>query len=224
MGEYGDRLEANIGALFKPIRSDWEKTKAALDLAMAIGGEVPVVGLAIRLVAWQRAWFGDGKKAERVTLVLLGLQERLAKLEAAQKDYLRTEDAQAVLEEAFARIGDQPDEARQEAMRTILLKIIDKPQDTASNRLFLRLADELPWPAMRLLNAAHASVDPHAMSATKAELIKNAELSEIDGDSWLSYLTTQGLIDEDQLSHQQYMTFEKVLTALGRAFAEYRRG
>jgi hypothetical protein len=152
---------------------------------MAIGGEIPVVGIAIKVIAWQRAWYGDAKKADRVRPVLTGLYERVAKLEAGQKDYLRTEDFQAVLEDAFARIADQADAGRREAMRSILLKVIESPRDTATNRLFLRLADELPFPAL---------------------------------------LVGQGLLDEDQLNHKQHGTYEAVLTQLGRAFEDYRRG
>src|SRR3954469_1952007 len=53
MGEHGDNLEANLGALFKPIQSDWDKFKTTIELAAALGAEVPVLGMAVKAAAWR---------------------------------------------------------------------------------------------------------------------------------------------------------------------------
>jgi hypothetical protein len=222
VGKYGDDLEANLGALFKPTRSDAEKFETAVDLAMKIGEEIPVLGLAVRLVAWREAWFADGKKSERVTPVLLGLYERLSKLEAKQEEYLRSEDAQAVLEDAFARIADQPDETKREDLRRVLFKILEAPRDPSENRLFVRLADELPIPALKLLGVTHRPVNP--MVSTVQGLGEQKEVENDDAKFWLNYLVGQGLVDGEQIGVVHHGTYESVLTPLGRLFEVYRRG
>lgn len=222
MGQLGDDLEANLGALFKPTRSDAEKFEATIDLAMKIGGEIPILGLAVRLIARRQAWFGDGKKSDRVTPVLAGLYARIAKLEAAAKDYIRKdqpEATQALVEEALARIGDQPDEMRREGMQSILYKILERPRDPAENRMFLRLADELPAPALKLLSATHGKVAP--MVSTIQGL--SQQTVDVDVTFWLKFLVGQGLVDEEQIGHVQHGTYQALLTPLGKAFEEYRR-
>ena len=223
MGEYGEKLEENIGAVFKPTHSDWEKTKTAIELAFALGEEIPVLGIAIKAVAFGRAWYADGKKAERATSVIQGLYERLKTLEGGQKEYLRKDEAQAMLEEAFARIADQPDESRREDLRRILHNLLAEPGDLSENRLFLRLADELPTPALKLLNATHGRVTETILSKTKV-LASLAGLKEGEVRPWVHFLATQGLFDEEQLNVTQHRTFEGFLTPLGVDFEKYRRG
>jgi hypothetical protein len=223
MGGYGDDLEGNLGALFKPNRSDWEKFKTTMDLAVGLGQLAPGVGVAIRAVAFGRAWFLDGKKADRVTPVLLGLYERIAKLEADAKDYIRKDEAQIILEETLARIADQPDEPRREEMQRVLFRILEKPRDLAENKLFVRLADELSSPALKLLSATHAKVESGVRMATKHALAQYAGILDDDAAFWLKFLISQGLIDEEQLGRTQYGTYDKLLTPLGRIFEEYRR-
>ena len=64
-------------------------------------------------------------------------------------------------------------------MRSILLKIIESPRDTATNRLFLRLADELPLPALKLLNATHGTINSPTEN-TKQGIGKHADLQDYD--------------------------------------------
>jgi hypothetical protein len=222
VGQFGDDLEANLGALFKPTWSDAEKFGATIDLAMKIGEEIPILGLAVKLVAWREAWFGDGKKSERVTPVLVGLYERLSKLEAAGKDYIRKDEPevmQALVEEALARIGDQPDGTRREGMQSILYKILEGPRDPAESRMFLRLADELPAPALKLLNATHGKVAP--MVSTIEGLSQHTV--DVDVTFWLKFLVSQGLVDEEQINCVQHGTYQALLTPVAKAFEEYRR-
>ena len=225
MGEHGDNLEGNVGALFKPNRSDWEKFMTTMELALSFVEPAPGLSVAIKAAAWGRAWFLDGKKADRVTPVLVGLYDRLQTLEADQKDYIRKDEAQvmsAAVEEALRRIADQPDDGRRQEMRRILFKILDKPRDLAENRLFIRLADELPVPALKLLNATGGKVAD--IVSTQKGLCQLTDLSEYDATFWLKFLVSQGLIDDEKLGIVHHTTYEAALTPLGRLFEEYRRG
>jgi hypothetical protein len=215
MGQFGENLESNIGALLKPSEPGWEQIQKTLEL-------LPGVDVAIKVVAAGRGWLVDPDKVDRVKPVLLGLYERIAKLEADAKEYIRKPEARAIIEDALARIGDQPDEARRQEMERVLFMILDNPQDLAENRLFLRLADELPVPALKLLNATEGKVAP--MVSTQKGLCQLTDLSEYDATSWLKFLAGQGLIDEEKLGIVHHTTYQAVLTPLGRLFEEYRRG
>lgn len=222
MANHGDRLDENLGALVRPDQSAWEKTKSAIDLAAGLSG-VPGLVLAVKGLAVGRAWLFDKKKPDRVLPVLLGFKERIEKLEAERREYLRTDDAQAVLEETFGRIADQPDEARREDMRRILFKMLETPpRDPSENRMFVRLADELPLPALKVLSATSGRVAP--MASTKQGLGQHADLQDYDMTFWLKFLVGQGLVDEDQLNNVQHGTYQAILSPLGRLFEDYRRG
>jgi hypothetical protein len=216
VGQFGDNLEASIGALLKPSESDWEKIQKTFEL-------VPGVDVALRVVAVGRGWFFDGEKAERVKPVLLGLYERIAKLEADATEYIRKPEARATIEEVLTRIGDQPDRSRRQDMERVLYKILEQPRDLAENRMFIRLADELPVLALKLLAATHASVGHGVRASVTQELGNHAGVPEGEREFWLKYLVNQGLLDEGQIGHVQRTTYEGVLTPLGRAFEQYRR-
>jgi hypothetical protein len=223
MGEHGDRLDENFGALIKPSASAWEKAKTAFDVAASLSG-IPGAALAVKGLCLGRAWLYDEKKPDRVLNVLLGLKERIEKLEAAQNEYLKTEAAHSVFEETLARIGDQPDEGRRETMKRMLGKILEKPRDPTENRLLVRLADELPTPALKLIQAARQTNEPRQLISTKVGLARHAGLAQEEAEFWLNYLVNQGLLDEDQLGSVQHGSYVKVLTPLGLSFEEYCRG
>jgi hypothetical protein len=222
MGEHGDRLDENFGALIKPSASAWERAKAVVDFAASISG-IPGAAIAVKGLCLGRAWLYDEKKPDRVMPILLGLRERIDKVEGSQKEYIKTEAAQAVLEETLGRIADQPDEERRETMRRVFMKILEKPRDPAENKLFVRLADELPAPALKLLRAARQPVEPRQMISTRDALGRHAGVPAEVGP-WFKFLVHQGLFDEDQLDHVQHGNFLKVLTPLGLSFDEYCRG
>jgi hypothetical protein len=63
------------------------------------------------------------------------------------------------MENAVRRIAEQPDAGRRVGLRNILVRVIDDPQDHATNRWFLRCADELDGGALQLLHLIDALGD-----------------------------------------------------------------
>jgi hypothetical protein len=223
---YDDDLEANLGALIKPSGVGLETALKLLEQAAKLLSVTdPGLFTAIQTAAFTSGLFYNLKKADRVTPVLLGFYERLQKVEAAQRAYVRKEEGQAFVEEALRRIANQPDEPRRKDMQRILYKTVEKPRDHADNRLFLRLADELPTEALKLLAALHDPIVPQrsATASDKILAVRTGMTREVVR-AVAKYLSNESLMTEEPLHTRRQSYFDTLLTPLGRAFEEYRRG
>jgi len=151
-------------------------------------------GAAIQGTALLGGWAWNRYKFDRVKPVLLQVQKRIQSVET---EYVRREEFADLLQDAFRRLGDQPDPERGNWIRNALLKIIDAPKDHTENRRYLRLADELSADAQKVLTVLPVPVNQPGdlIPGPKENLRRRADLSPEQVEEAIDELIREGLIN-----------------------------
>jgi len=172
-----------------------ESALAAVNTAAAVIGFVnPIAGTALQTTAVLGGWVWNRYKLDRVKPVLVEIQKRI---QAVESEYVRREEFADLLEDAFRRLGDQPDPERGNWIRNALLRIVDEPRDHTENRRYLRLADELSTPAQKILTVISTPViqPGDLIPGPKENLRRRADLSPDEADEAIDELVREGLIN-----------------------------
>lgn len=219
-----DELDSKIGDLVKRDPSAKETLEKLADLGAELVSVIPGVGIAIKVAAWTGGWYFDAKKIDRVFPVLVGLRGQQAKIE---REYVQKAEFDDLLHEGLRRLSEQPDDARRADLRNIILKITREPRRHDEHLMFIRLADELPLEALRVLAAVHEPLQTRAGFAQQADAVlqKRAEVVPDQIGFWMEFLANQGLFDRTRFQEvvQSGRPLGYLLTPLGEKFERYRR-
>jgi hypothetical protein len=219
------RLEGNLGALaLRPTSPATELVQELLKVAMGLDAQVPGVGAMIKGLAAVGAWAWNVRKVERVRDTLVGLYERLQR---TRFEFVGKEEFQDILEETVRRLSEQPDPERRRTLRSIFEKILETPLEHCENRLFLRLADELPSGALRLLSIVDDPVAPSERTRHMVEVLaEQARLSNSDAQDSAEELAAAQILRRDifRFIPSPGKPLDHILTTKGRAFVDYCRG
>jgi hypothetical protein len=216
------RLEITIGQLaLRPPSQGIESVKALLEIIESLDGIVPGLGAVVKSLAATGAWAWNKRKVDRVRDTLVGLYQRL---ERTRSEYVRKDEFQDILEETLRRLSEQPNPERRRMMRTIFERILEEPLEHRSNRLFLRLADELPSGAVRLLSILRDPVGPSTRNRLAIEAL--ADQSGIPAEEVRAYVDELVAIQlmsskVGRMGAQQGKPLDHLLTKRGEAFVRY---
>ena len=184
-------------------------------LSPVIPGVVDLLKGVVVTVAlpWHR------QKATRADECTLGLFQRL---ERVPHEYVRKDEFRDLLEDALVRYLNQPDEVRRRETETILLNSAARPSTHVLHKLFIRLADESPMEALRILTALSTPRSPEEIATGYMQIIANrSQLDEPIASQWTTFLMYQGLYAMNQSG---IIPLEDLLTPIGKEFAAFRRG
>ena len=79
-------------------------------------------------------------------------------MKCTRDSFAQRDEFPDLLEDVLRRLSEQPDPDRRKGLQSIFEKIMEEPREHQANRLFLRLADELPSGALRLLSIVDSTV------------------------------------------------------------------
>lgn len=216
----GARLDDGLGALIPR-----DRLSGRLLEILSLLGDVPVLGNIVKPMVLARGWWLDDRKPDRIFPVLLAVKDKLHEAEKKLNEYVLKEEFKDLFEETLHRIADEPDDQRRESLKTILLKVMDQPKDHATNRLFLRLEQELSTDAHKILTVLKMPIGPtDAMEGGDALLAKRSGVSKEEIKEVLDELARGGLIVSDHRGQIPRSTNNYLLTRLGRDFLDYRSG
>jgi uncharacterized protein (DUF2267 family) len=185
----------------------------------------PEAGVAVRSLAVLGGWIYNRYKADRVKPALQAVAELLEK---TRSEYVKKEEFADFLQDALRRIADHPDAERRQALRSILESVIVKPRDHITNRRFLRLADELPVAAWKVLTAvqqAGAASHGELIEGKDRILARHAGLSQEQLEEAMEYLATEQILDRRKFNTSPMGAprtgmFTYLLTTTGTAFLQ----
>jgi hypothetical protein len=196
----------------------------------AIGVVNPAAGLGIKTVAVLGGWLYEARKYDRVGETLEDVVERVKDLDAKAAVYVKAEEFTDFLEDALRKIADQPDPERRQALRAILLHVMERPNDHLKNIRFLRLANELPveaWKVLAVIEQWSTRNHGDLIDGMEFILAREAGLDQEQFRETLDYLTREQVLDGRMLNHAPQRTgqavFNYLLTRTGRQFLEYKR-
>ncbi len=223
VGDFDRKLEENLD--LRPADPAAVKgVKLAIEAAAKLpGGQLVEI---VKAVATIGGWLWQKRKSERAQAFLLGLYERL---ERTRSTYIERDEFYDLFEDAIRRSAEQPDPVRREKMGAIFFKIIEAPRDHVENRLLLRLADELPVDALKLLSTP----PPELLEAHKrrgfisAAVAAHLGISSEAARGVVIYLANANLIDESTTDVRSGFAAEgegPAFTSLAMRLVEYMRG
>jgi hypothetical protein len=193
-----------------------------IDAVLNLIKEIPVVGTVVNVAIASGVLLLDMKRPDRVFPVLRGLWDQQEKI---KREYVKKEEFADLLLEGLRRAAEQPDPARREDLRTIILKITREPRRHDEHLMFIRWADELPLEALRVLAAVHEPVPGPLARNPNAVLRNAADLLPDQIDFWMEFLANQGLFDRTKFHAVAPPSgMDYLLTVLGKKFEDYRRG
>lgn len=167
-GRFDEGLEGNLGGLLAPDQEAVAAVREVLGLASALGPQAAAVLGVVKAVAVFSGWAWQKRRPERAKELFLGLYQRQERM---RSEYVSKEEFPDLLNEALRRIAEQPDEDRRRRVRDVFLKILDSPKEHVENRRFLRLADELPAAALKVLDVALQPGDREDMMLGNAAIL-----------------------------------------------------
>jgi hypothetical protein len=159
-------------------------------------------------------------KAIRAKKFLLGLYERIERI---RSEYVRREEFLDLMEDCMRRTVTQPEQLRREEVMAIMGNAIQEPSSHVLHKMFVRLADEMPTEAVRILAALHGprTVEEQAVGAWPVTLSARSGFPLEQLHPWLAYLDNQSLVIQGGAIDTIDMA-EK-LTPIGKLFERYRR-
>jgi hypothetical protein len=212
------------------------RTLEAVNLAAsAIGLVNAAAGFAVKAAAAVGGWIYQQRKWDRVTPLLGELTARIYRLEnepGKTNHYVTREEFADLLEETLRRTADQPEPDRRAAMGNAFFKIFDNPMGHTENRRFIRLADELPTDALKLLNAFGSGQRfmPNEFTEKGGSLGVAAAFASLDpliAQETADFLVGEHLLARDFQRHGIAITersLEHSLSRTGKLFIGYIRG
>jgi hypothetical protein len=190
----------------------------------AIGVCNPWAGLTIKAVAVLGGWLWIPRKYERVRSFIHALADRV---KGMRDGFVKHEEFADLLEDVLRRLSEQPDPDRRKMLRAIFEKVIEEPREHCENRLFLRLADELPSGALRLLSIVDNPVGPSDRNRHLVEVISEATgLQASDVRDHIDELLANQILSGNthRFVPMPGKAIDYLLTRKGRAFVDYCRG
>jgi hypothetical protein len=224
LGEDDTALEAQLGLMIlRPDGAGLEKVRKLIDIAEPLSAWIPGFLSTLKGLATVGCWPWNPRKADRVHDAIIGLYERLQR---TRTEYVRREEFGDLVEETLRRMSEQPDAKRRQDLRMILFKVIETPREHSENRLFLRLADEFPVGALKVL----AAVEPVIVQAEyrqsfQAILAARTGLDITEVGQHMADLSAAGLFDQKafRIVAMPGKSLVFLLTRRGAMFLQYCR-
>lgn len=205
-----------------------EVISLAASFAALADPRLAALGPILRGLIFTHGLWTDARKPDRVFDALVAIAAKLHESAAEKNDYVRKDEFKDLFEETLRRLSDQPDPARREWLRHILLKVMDDPKDHAENRLFLRLVDELSTDAHKLLSILNTAVTEDERHLARDEILaRRAGTKKDQVVEHLDELARAGLLDRNQFNGPgppAGIGYDYFFTRLGREFLAYRGG